>query len=165
MKSLSIAQRIMVMIGVSVLALLLVGFVGLYVSNKETQSLKLINDDSMASIVTLGEARQAFMQLRVTVYNHVLANDTAGKKAADARIEEYHRDTLQHLKDYEKLLSSDDDRKLLDNDLARLNAYLMCCTRNFCPSRGAMKPMRNASRFWYNSRKRASRHVRRSTNI
>lgn len=62
MKSLSIAQRIMVMIGVSVLALLLVGFVGLYVSNKETQSLKLINDDSMASIVTLGEARQAFMQ-------------------------------------------------------------------------------------------------------
>lgn len=133
MKSLSIAHRIMVMIGVSVFALLLVGFVGLYVSNKETQSLKLINDDSLTSIVTLGEARQAFMQLRVIVYNHVLANDAAGKKAADERIEEYHRDTLQHLKDYEKLLSSDADRKLLDNDIARLNAYFNVLHKELLP--------------------------------
>ena len=53
MKNVTIAQRIQLMIGASVLALLLVGFAGLIVANNGTDSIKKINDESLAQIQTL----------------------------------------------------------------------------------------------------------------
>ena len=77
MTALTISRRIILMIVTSIVALLLVGGVGLYVSNKQTVSIHQIKDDSLASIQTLGEARQAYMEYRVLVYTHLVNTDPA----------------------------------------------------------------------------------------
>ena len=124
MKNVTIALRIVLMIAVSIVSLLLVGSVGLLVSNTQTQDIKRIDEDSMAGIVVLGDARQAYMMLRLSVLGHVSTPDPAAKKALEEKIEASEKALLKSLKDYEKLVSSDEEKKLLEADVANVRAYL-----------------------------------------
>lgn len=80
MKHLTIAHRIMLTIAAAVLSMLLVGLIGLKVSNTQTEDIRLIEQDSLAGISTLSEARQAFMMIRLSVLNHISSPDPATKK-------------------------------------------------------------------------------------
>lgn len=124
MKNFTIAHRIILMISAAVAALIIVGAIGLNVSGKETDSIKTINNDSLASILVLGEARQAFMMLRVSVYPHLLSNDVASKTESEKKIAANKALTEKLLKDYEKILSNENDRQLLNADLANFKEYL-----------------------------------------
>ena len=124
MKKITIAHRIILMIGASVTALLLIGFVGLHVSNRQTDNIKMIHDNSLASIITLNEARQAFMTVRVSAYPHLLTTDPEAKRVAESKVDTAAKLTLQKLKDYEKLLSNEQDKRLLDADNASIREYL-----------------------------------------
>ncbi len=66
MKSLTIANLLTLMICTSVVALLLVGFIGISMANKGTESIRKINEESLASIQLLTDARQIFMKIRAT---------------------------------------------------------------------------------------------------
>lgn len=124
MNKLTITQRIMLQIGFSIVSLLLVGSVGLYVSNTQTEDIRLIDEDSLAGITTLTEARQAFMMIRLNVLNHIGNPDPAAKKVAEEKIGLYEIAAKKRLKDYEKLISNDEERKLLETDVGSFNAYL-----------------------------------------
>ncbi|SFN09551.1 methyl-accepting chemotaxis protein [Formivibrio citricus] len=123
MKNLTVAQRIIMMIVVSVSALLIVGSVGLYVANKGSESIHQINDDSLASVQILSEARQAYMEVRINIYRHVMSTDAARMQAVEKGLEEQLQKSLKQLKDYEKLLSNDEDKKLLEANVRDLKAY------------------------------------------
>ena len=123
MSKLTIAHRIMLLIAVSVISLLLVGYNGLSVGNKGADSIKKIDQDSLAGISTLSEARQAFMMMRLSVVNHIGTPDPAAKKAAEEKVDFYEKETRKRLKDYEKLVSNDEEKKLLENDISSFNAY------------------------------------------
>ena len=87
MKHLTIVHRFMLTIGAAVLSLLLVGFVGLSVANNGTDSIKKINDNSLAGIQILGDARQAFTLSRVTAYAHIFAADEVAKQNVEKSLE------------------------------------------------------------------------------
>jgi methyl-accepting chemotaxis protein len=133
MKNLTLAHRIMLMLAVSIVSLLLVGSVGLYVANTEAENIKQIKDNSLTSISTLSEARQAFMMIRISVFNHLASADPAAKKAAEDRVESYAKLTKQRLKDYEKLVSSAEDKKMLETDVSNLNIYLELIQKRVLP--------------------------------
>ncbi len=124
MKNLTIAHRILLMIGTSVIALLLIGFVGLSVAGKETDSIRQIDEDSITSIQTLNATRQAFMETRVSILMMFQNADDAEMDALQKRIKANETEINKHLKDYEKLASNDEDKKLLDANLANVKAYL-----------------------------------------
>ncbi len=124
MKNLTIAHRIMLMISTSVIALLLVGFFGLSVASKGTASIKQIKDDSMAGVHILGDARQAFMEIRVDILALFVNEDDAQMKIIEKRISSRAIDITKLLKDYEKLISTDDDKKLLVASIGNLKAYM-----------------------------------------
>jgi methyl-accepting chemotaxis protein len=124
MKNLTIAHRILLMIGVSVMALLLIGFVGLSVASKGADSIKQINDDSLAGIQTLGAARQSFMEARVNILTLFLNSDDAEIKDVEKRLKSNQDEITKRLKDYEKLVASAEDKRLLDADLGNLKAYM-----------------------------------------
>ena len=124
MNALTISRRIMLMILVSIVALLVVGGVGLYVSNKQTESIKLITEDSLPSIQILSDARQSFMIMRINVMRHLMVSDPEAKKEAEKRIEQPAMLVIEKLKEYEKYLSNDEDKLLLKADLANINEYL-----------------------------------------
>ena len=114
----------MLLVGFSIVSLLLVGSVALYVSATQAENTRLLDQDSLAGISTLGEARQAFMMIRLNVLNHVGSSDPAAKKMADENIDLFEKAAKDRFKDYEKLVSSDAERTLLENDISSFNAYL-----------------------------------------
>ena len=133
MKHLTIAHRIMLLIAFSIASLLLVGAVGLYVSNTQTDDVKLIEGDSLAGITTLSQTRQAYMMIRLSVLNHVGNPDPAAKKGLEEKIAQYEKAARQGLKDYEKLVSGSEEKALLEADVSNLNAYLDLVNKRVLP--------------------------------
>ena len=123
MRNLTIAYRLILMIGASVLTLLLVGLVGMSVASKGTESIRKINNESMASIQMLADARQIFMGIRVNGYLHIITSTEPGMKKIEAQLDSDMVRLLDLLKDYEKRVSTEDDRRLLDATVANINNY------------------------------------------
>ena len=124
MKNISIAHRIIAMISLSILALIVIGLVGLSAADKGTQTVKKINDDSLASIKTLNTARQIFMQYRINILFHILSTDEKDMQGIEKDIHTSETDLLKKLKDYENLLSNDEDRKMLEAEQKDLKTYI-----------------------------------------
>ncbi len=124
MNTLTISRRIILMVVTSIIALLLVGGVGLYVSSEETADIKLITEDSLPSIKTLGEARQAYMELRVGIYTHLVNTDDQAIQTVEKRIEEASQNLTKQLKEYEKMVSNEQDRKFLEADQSDIKSYM-----------------------------------------
>ena len=123
MRNVTIAHRILLMIGASVLALLLVGIAGLIVANKGTDSIKKINDESLAQIQTLGSTRQAFMAARVDMYALFLNSDDAEMEAIEKRLTAGSGEISALLEAYAKLAVDEEDKKLLAADAKNTKAY------------------------------------------
>ncbi|MDR3410042.1 MAG: HAMP domain-containing methyl-accepting chemotaxis protein [Formivibrio sp.] len=133
MKGMTIARQIMLMIGISIIALLMVGITGLLVSNTQTKGIHTIDEESLTSIQTLGAARQAFMSVRVKVYAHVLNVDEMEKLEIENSLASDAKQVEQLLKEYEKHLLNDEDKKLLETDNSTLNAYLDLINKEVLP--------------------------------
>ena len=124
MKNLTIAHRILMMIGVSVLSLLLVGFVGLFVANKGTESIRQINEGAQPRIQALGEVRQIFMESRINIYALFLNTDQMEMDSLEQRLGGSIGEIDMKLKNYEKLIAGDEDKKLLDADIANVKVFM-----------------------------------------
>lgn len=124
MKNVTIAHRIILMIGASVLSLLLIGAVGLSVSSSETESIRRVNDESLSGIMKLSEARHAFMQVRANFLMFGLSTDAAKRQALEERLNAREKKATQLLKDYEKLATDDQDRKLLADEASGLKNFI-----------------------------------------
>lgn len=133
MKHLTIAHRIMLTIGAAVLSLLLVGFVGLSVASKGTASINKINDNSLAGIQILGDARQAFTLSRVIAYAHIFAADEAAKQKVEKSLVSSFEATETLLKEYEKLASDDEDKQLLAANISNMKAYSDAIIQHLIP--------------------------------
>ena len=133
MRNVTIAQRILLLISASIVSLLLVGGVGLYVANRQSEEIKAIVEDSMTSIQTLGEARQMFMALRLSVYGHVMSSDEMTKLGIESTLNFNLEEVSKYLKEYEKLLSNDEDKKLLEADVGSYKAYIELVRNEILP--------------------------------
>lgn len=123
MKNLTISKRLAVMIASAVIALIVVGIVGLSTAKIAERGVRSIRDDSLASILVLSKARNDFMRSRVNAYIHVLSTQDEAMDAVEKNMKNIEAGIDQSLKDYEKLLSSDEDKRLLENDKRLLGAY------------------------------------------
>ncbi|MBS1228140.1 MAG: methyl-accepting chemotaxis protein [Proteobacteria bacterium] len=123
MNKLTIAHRIVLLIAASVVSLLLVGYDGLSVGNKSVDSIKAINDDSLASIQLIGDARQTFTLARVTTYAHIIAANDDAKAKVEKTLQDQFDKTSKLLKDYEKLAADAEEKKLLDACVNNMKAY------------------------------------------
>ena len=124
MKNITIASRIIFMIVTSVIALLAVGIVGLSVASKGADSIKQINDGTLPSIQTLGQARHVFMDARINMYVLFVNSDDAEMEAIVKRLQVNSDDISKLFKEYEKLLTGEEDKKLLEADISNVKAYL-----------------------------------------
>ena len=136
MNKLTIAHRIILLVAASVIALIVVGYDGLSVGNKGADSIRTIKDHSLVGIQILGDARQSFTAARVTVYTHILAINEDAKAKVEKNLLAQFATTQKLLKDYEALVTDDEDRKLLEADVANLKDYEQAITtRLFAASR------------------------------
>lgn len=122
MKHLGVSARIVIMVVVSTLATLLVGAAGMWVSNSEEQSIRDIHGNSIPGIIALGEARQGFTEVRVSVYK-LLSVSAAARAATEVGLRKRMDNTLNALASYEKFVSNDEDRRMFEDDRRAVQAY------------------------------------------
>lgn len=119
----TVAQRLYGMILIALLGL--AGLTGLsqYQMGKvyDTASYGTVN--SVPSLLVLGEALNNFQTLRAAGFRHILNTDDARMVELDRFIEEKRATVEQALKDYEPLLSNDEDKRLLEHNRALLSSY------------------------------------------
>ena len=134
MNKLTIVHRIVLLVAAAVLSLILVGYDGLSVGQKGATSIATIKDHSLAGIQILGDARQSFTVSRVMVYSHLIAINEDAKAKVEKNLFAQFENTEKLLKEYERLLSDDEDRKLLAADLENLKAYAEAIKADFIPA-------------------------------
>lgn len=123
MKNITIAGRILLMVFTSLLTLVIVGFIGLSVAKKGSDSVRQINDGNLASIEVLATMRQQFMETRVNIFSLLLSNDEAQMDQLEKKIKENQTTIAEGLAHYDKFLSSDEERKQLDAAQAGVKKY------------------------------------------
>lgn len=133
MKYYSVANRIAAMVCISALALLVVGMVGLWVGNSETNNIRSIHDDSIKSIVVLAQVRQSFTEVRVSAYKVILlkgSDRSTAKTGLKKRID----DTLANLNKFDSsLITSTEDKRLLEQDKTSVQTYFDLLSNQIIP--------------------------------
>ncbi|WP_417071192.1 methyl-accepting chemotaxis protein [Niveibacterium terrae] len=122
MKLFTVSARITAMVVLSCLSLLVVGILGQQTSRSEIRNIEQIRSDSLPSVITLAEARQSLTEARVSSYK-MLGEDDQGRSVTVASFNKRIATALDKLSNYEKYLSDDEDRKLLEKDKASISAY------------------------------------------
>ena len=124
MRQMTIAKRLILLILVAVVSLIVVGVVGLSAALKAQKGVAQVRDDSMVSVKVLGSAQNAFQQVRVNTYRHVLTTDEAAMADVEKTLEGFVEQLNGELKKYEGMLSNDEDRKMLEADKQSVGKYL-----------------------------------------
>lgn len=119
----TIAKRLLVLILLSVLGLVAVGAIGLLQMGKINDELTLVNENSIPSILKVGEVETAFLHYRTQVMYHLLATEASAMMAQEKKLDEDKAAMHQHIKAYEALLSDDRDRQYLEATKTLLADY------------------------------------------
>src|SRR5574343_88439 len=123
-KTMTISKRLMLLAGIAVLALLVVSGLGLTQLQRVYEAANYGNENTVPSIKTLAKARYQFMALRIRVYRHVLNTDPKAIAELDASIPDARKNIDQAMAEYEKLVSSNEDRRMLEEEKKGLANYL-----------------------------------------
>ncbi|WP_417069965.1 methyl-accepting chemotaxis protein [Niveibacterium terrae] len=121
---LTIAKRLWILMIVAVLSLLLVGASGMYVAGKLSDVLKETHENILPSEVTLLQVAGGLQRLRVRILQHNLLKDEARRVEMAQRMKRSVELIESKFKDYEKLVSNDEDRRMLEDDRKAFADYL-----------------------------------------
>jgi methyl-accepting chemotaxis protein len=114
----------MVLAIVSGLALLLVSVLNLFQMGRVYEAANYGNDNTVPSIEVLNKATAAYGYARARFYRYVMNTDPKIKEELLGSINESKAIFEKALKDYEPLLSNDEDKAFLTADSTAWNAYM-----------------------------------------
>ncbi|MBS1209964.1 MAG: methyl-accepting chemotaxis protein [Proteobacteria bacterium] len=114
--TLTIAKRLWLMIAAAILALLVVGLSGRISEANLDTALQTANHDTIPSIGALGEAETTLLHIQNAALDHILNTEDVRMAVIDKNITERLARLEEALKRYEKLISSDEDRQMLERD-------------------------------------------------
>lgn len=124
LSNLKIASKLYLLIAIAMIGMLAVAALSQYQLLRVFELANYATVNTVPSFNTLNDAQVAFLQVRVRTRNHILARDEGKKAVADRYIDE-HRNTAEKLlagyKD--KLISDEEDKRLLTNLETALNEY------------------------------------------
>jgi methyl-accepting chemotaxis protein len=120
----SISKRLMVLAIVSALALLIISVLNLTQMERIYKAANYSNENTVPSIEVLNKATAAYGYARARFYRYVMNTDPKTKEQLVSSITESRATFEQALKDYEKLLSNEEDKALLATDLSVWKAYM-----------------------------------------
>lgn len=120
----NISQRLLFTLFFSLLAMLVVGFGGIWQLNQAEQRLEYFNENTLTSVRRLNAIKDSTTAIRVQLYRHALADDPKAKDDAEQEIVNAIKRFDDLTAKYEREdISNDADRKLLEEDRAALARY------------------------------------------
>ena len=119
----SIALRIVVLIGLAIAGLIGLGGFSLYQMATINKGVRATNEVSLPSIRTLETAQVAFLRARPRLLSILLETEPEKRAADEKQFRERMAEMNGALNDYEKLAADDKDRELLATDKRTAEAY------------------------------------------
>jgi len=120
----NISQRLLLTLSLAVLALVSVGFGGIWQLSRSEDRLEYFNENTLASVRHLNGVYEAVSAMRIGLHRHAMTDDTLAKKDAEALIEKAARRLDELVAIYARDNVSDDtDRQLLEADRAAAKQY------------------------------------------
>ncbi|HSU52849.1 MAG TPA: PAS domain S-box protein, partial [Candidatus Dormibacteraeota bacterium] len=111
----TIARRLIILLGVPLVALVGFGIFTLVRLAKIEERSNFVAKQQIPSLAALGELTRSFLELRVDVRNDLLATNQAEQAAAQLQFDKNEANVVQLLRDYaDRLVSDDQDRRLLN---------------------------------------------------
>jgi methyl-accepting chemotaxis protein len=120
----TLSRRLLLTLSIALVALLLVGSLGLWRLSQAQQRFEYVQVNIIPSVQELDDTKHdvgAFSRLE---YRYLLSTDDAGRTALKANIDALNRSLDQHIATYQRDdISDDTDRQMLETDKANLAAY------------------------------------------
>ena len=117
----SITKKLILTLAISLIAMLIVGLVGVYNLNHAQQNFRLVGEDVVPRLVSVGEIKDALAKARVAIYQHVLHTDPSGKEEQAEVMAEADADMDRMLDGYKTMDAN--DRKIVEHIRTALTAY------------------------------------------
>ena len=124
LKNLRVGTRLGLAFAVLLALMLLMAGVGAMLASSINKYTEYYPEDILPSLRTIHLIDSAISDIRRMEAQHILTEDDKERKAVLARISKAREDLLQRLKDYEVLISDDEDRGLLKQASDQAMAYL-----------------------------------------
>jgi methyl-accepting chemotaxis protein len=122
-KTMTIVQRLMLLVGAAIVSLLALTGINYVQMNRVYEATNYGNTVVVPSIEVLNRVAINFGHLRVRAYRHVLATDAREMESIDKQLLESRAAIEKNFKDYEQLLSDDEDKRLLASERTALAEY------------------------------------------
>jgi methyl-accepting chemotaxis protein len=119
----SVAKRMYLLILVAAIGLATLVGLGYYQMNRVYQVTSEINTDTIPSVKLLDLSLAHFEKLNSLIWQHMANVDNAKMQAIESEIATTHLALTDTFKKYESLLTNDEDKALLEADLAALASY------------------------------------------
>lgn len=120
---LTVGKRLSVLVSTAIAGLLAVTALGLKEIKETYEAASYAAVNTVPSLMALDNATDAFSDIRVEGYQHILSTDNAQKKSIEETITLNHSKIDTALKSYEPLISDDKDKEMLGTDRARLTEF------------------------------------------
>ena len=124
MNTLTITKRLWILIACALLAVLAVGVVGYTAAITAQKGVVQIRDDSLVSIKLLAKVSSDFQRVRVNAYAHVASTDEAQMADLEKRLKGFEEIIKEGLKRYSGLVSSAEDKALLEAGQQATSRYI-----------------------------------------
>jgi len=123
----TIAHRLQLLVGAALVSLLVLAGLNYQQMNQVYEQTNFSSVNIVPSIEVLNTVAIEFGRLRIRVYRHGLETNVEEMTRIEATISETQKSLEQAFKDYEQLIATDEDRRLLDDeraDYARMNQLI-----------------------------------------
>lgn len=121
----TISRRLLITSIISALALFFVAIMNIVQMNRIFSAANFGNENVVPSVIVLDKALLEFSHIRVRAYRHVLVEDAQAKSEIENKVTEAETGFKKAMKEYESLISNDEDKKLLANDVSAFENYMI----------------------------------------
>ena len=119
----TIKQRLLLLVGAAILSLVALTAINHQQMNKVYDAANYGNVNVVPSIEVLNVIAVEFGRARIRVFRHLMATDTAEREEAEKTIQETRVKIDKAFKDYEALVTNDEDKRLLDAERQAFDEY------------------------------------------
>ncbi|HNB47146.1 MAG TPA: MCP four helix bundle domain-containing protein, partial [Burkholderiaceae bacterium] len=119
----SVTKKMLLLILAALLGVAGLAGLGIKEMNQVYSAADYGNVNSVPSVLLMGKNIEQFNRLRVRMYRSLLVEDPARLSELDERIRDARSKFLDGLKEYERLISDDTDRRLLEEERSHFAEY------------------------------------------
>ena len=134
----NIAKRLALLIAIAMVCLLGVGSISLIQMGQINNKLTDVTGKAMPSISIIDQAAIDFYELGLMAQSHALTKQVTEKASYDKHIQELKIKLSEGLAQYQKMISDDKDKAMLEADQQSINAYLKALEPALANSRDNM---------------------------